>query len=290
MTETKKGVAALIVLAWVFATMGVFARYLGTEFALFEQTYLRIGLAFLIGVAVFYKHLSWKKLATLPKKDWAILIFRSVALYTGVVLFTEAVLTTKYGNASFVAVVPLLPLFGYIFLKERLGLRTLAYIALGFIGVSLIAIHDVRDLTFGYGEMAALLSALAFDISYVARRWHSDHFNNKESTVFMFFFGALFLLAMSVVMGEPVPHLSDFTFPIVFALLGAAAFNVANLYLTNYGFERVKVGVAGNIITLEVVFALLYGVILFQEVPALREVIGGVLVLYSVWQINRKEA
>ncbi len=289
MSETKKGIAALVILAFVFATMGVFARYLGTEFALFEQTYLRIGLAFLFGIILFARDLRVERLGTLPRKDALVLIGRAVALYLGVVLFTEAVLHAKYGNASFIATIPLLPLFGYVFLKEKLGLRTLAYIGVGFAGMALIAVQDLRDLQFGYGELMALLSAFAFDISYVARRFHSDHLNNKESTVFMFFFGALFLFITSLALGEPLPNISEFSPILLFTLAGASLFNVANLYLTNYGFERVKVGIAGNILTLEVVFALLYGILLFHEMPLLRELVGGALIVFSVYQINRKE-
>ncbi len=288
--ETRKGVISLIVLAFVFATMGVFARYLSTSFELFEQTYLRIGFAFLLGVVLFYKDINWSKLRALPRRDVGILIFRAITLYLGVTLFTEAILHTKYGNASFVSTLPLLPLFGYIFLKERLSLRTITYIGIGFIGILFITITDFDHLTVGYGELMALLSMLAFDFSYIARRWHSDYLNNKESTVFMFVAGAIFLFATSLALGEGLPTPDQFTLIIIGTLLLAALFNVANLYLTNYGFERVKVGVAGNILTLETVFALLYSLFLFGESPLLREYIGGTLVVLSVYLVNRQES
>ncbi len=287
MSETRKGVIALIVLAWVFASMGVFARYLGTEFALFEQTYLRIGLAFFLGILIFAKDLSWKKFRTLPRKDVIVLALRAITLYIGVVLFTEGVLHTKYANASLIAALPLLPLLGYIFLKERLGARTLLYIGVGFIGTFLIAASDLASFRMGYGEMMAFFSLLAFDLSYVARRWHSEHLSDKESAVFMFGVGALFLFATSMAVGESIPSASDFTPILIGTLVVAALFNVANLYLTNYGFKRVAVGIAGNLIALETVFALVYGAVLFQETLVLRELLGGALVLLSVYLINR---
>lgn len=290
MSETKKGVIALIVLALVFATMGVFVRPLGTGFALFEQTYLRIGLAFLMAVLIFWKDLSWGKLATLPKKDWLVLIFRAVALYLGVALFTESILHAKYGNAYFLNNLPLLPVFAYFLLRERLPLGTLAWIGVAFLGTILISVTDLAHLSIGYGEAMALLAMLAFDLSYVARRFHSEHLSDKESTVFMFAVGALFLFATSIALGEPLPSAADFS-PFILLMLGLSAiFNVVNLYLSNYGFGRVAVGVAGTIITLEVVFALLYGVFLYHEMPLARELIGGALIAYSVYQINRRLA
>lgn len=290
MSETKKGVIALVILALVFATMGVFVRPLGTDFALFEQTYLRIGLAFLMSILLFWKDLSWSKLRTLPSKDWAVLIFRAITLYLGVAFFTESILHAKFGNTYFLNNLPLLPIFGYFLLRERLPLRTLAFVGLGFVGTLLIAVVDFSNFVLGYGELMALLAMLAFDFSYIARKWHSEHLSDKESTVFMFFFGTLFLFATSLALGEPLPSPSEFS-PFVLLMLGLAGlFNVINLYLSNYGFGRVKVGVAGTIITLEVVFALIYGFILFNDVPLPRELIGGALIVFSVWQINRKNS
>lgn len=285
----QAGIIALILLAWVFATMGIFARYLDTSFDLFEQTYLRIGCAFLLGILVFWRDIKWEKLKTLPGRDIAVLAFRGVSVYLGVVLFTEALLNTKYGNASFIAVLPLLPLFGYVFLKEKLALRTVGYILVGFFGVALIAVNDFSNLSFGYGEIMAFLSMIAFDFSYVARRWHSDHLSNKESAVFMFAIATVFLFACSYLLGEGLPSVSDFTPLIIATLIISALFNLANLVLTNYGFQHVKVGIAGNILTLETVFALAYSVLLFSEIPTARELLGGALVVASVILVNRSE-
>ncbi len=289
MSENKKGVVALVVLAFVFATMGIFARYLATSFELFEQTYLRIGLAFLLACVVFSRDISWSKYKNLSKNDLGVLIFRSITLYLGVTLFTEALLNTKYGNASFIAALPLLPIMGYFLLGERLKTKTVLYVCIGFVGVLLISLVNFSTFKIGYGEVMALLSMLAFDFSYIARKWHSDYLNNKESTTFMFFAGAIFLFITSLVLGEPTPTLDQFTPFILLALFAGAIFNVANLFLTNYGFQRLKVIVAANILTLETIFALLYSVFLFKEAPLLRELIGGALVLISVYLVNRSE-
>lgn len=287
--ETRKGVIALIFLSLVFASMGIFSRYLSTSFALFEQTYLRIGLAFIIGVIIFSKNINIGKLKTLPKKDFSVLIFRAISLYIGVVLFTEALIHANYANVSFIAVLPLLPIFGYVFLKERLSMKTILYIGIGFIGMLFIVLPDFSNFTLGYGEMTALLSVLAFDFSYISRRWHSEHLNDKESTVLMFAFGTIFLFITSYLLQEPLPVLEQFTPIIIGTLVVAALFNVANLYLINYGFSRVKAGVAGNILTLETIFAFAYSVLLFREIPKTYEFIGGVLILLSVYLVNKSE-
>jgi drug/metabolite transporter (DMT)-like permease len=203
---------------------------------------------------------------------------------------TEAILHTKIANASFVAALPLLPIFGYFFFKESLRIKTIAYIFLGFVGVLLIAITDMVAFRFGYGELMALLSIIAFDLSYVARRWHTDTLNNLETACIMFGIGTLFLFITSLLFNEGLPSQGQFTFFTVSILLLAGFFNVANLYLTNYGFRHAKMAVAGNILTLETIFALAYGFMLFQEVPVGREIVGSILVLWSVYQVNKLES
>lgn len=289
LSQQRKGVISLVVLAWVFATMGLFARYLSVDFDLFEQTYLRIGLAFVLGILLFYRHLNFRKFASLPRKDVLVLIFRSLCLYLAVVMITEAFLTTKYSNASFVATLPLLPLLGYWLLGETIKLKTIFFILLGFVGFILITIRNISELSVGYGEMMAFGSMILFDLSYIGRKWHSNHLNNYESTVFMFAVGAIFLFLTSILVGEELVTGNLFSSSVVIVLVVAALFNVANLFLTNYGFEHVKVAVAGNILILESIFALLYGLFLYQEIPVLREIIGGMLILLSVYFVNRSE-
>ena len=105
----------------------------------------------------------------------------------------------------------------------------------------------------------------------------------------MFFVGAIFLFITSIIIGEGLPSTDQFSWSIILALLGGAVFNVINLLLTNYGFRHVKASVAGNILTLEVVFALIYGIFLFQEMPVMREILGGLVILTSVYFVNKIE-
>ena len=287
--EQHKGLVSLIILAWVFATMGIFARFLSTEFDLFEQTYLRIGLALLMSLYFFRKKIQYKKLLLISKKDFFILILRSVSLYLGIVLITNAFLITTYSSATFTASLPLLPLFGYLILKEKIKLRTLAYILVGFVGFLFIGIKSFSDLSLGYGEISAFLALLMFDISYTTRKLQDDTLNDYEITAAMFLAGFLFLFITSLIMGEGLPSLSQFTPVVITVIFIASIFNLLNLFLTNYGFGKVKTAVAGNILTLEALFAFLYGVVLFKEPIVAKEVFGGILIIISVLLVNKSE-
>jgi hypothetical protein len=58
--DRNKGILALILLAFAFASMGLFVRYLQNDFTIIQQTFLRIFAAFILGLVIFYKDLDYR--------------------------------------------------------------------------------------------------------------------------------------------------------------------------------------------------------------------------------------
>ena len=105
-------------------------------------------------------------------------------------------------------------------------------------------------------------------------------------SVIIFFMAAFLLIFTSLLMGEGLPH-SSWDNVTLAAILGAGIFNVLSLLFTNYGFQKVEAVIAGNILTLETIFAVILGLLLYQEIPNVKELIGGLLIVISVYQINK---
>lgn len=287
--EQVKGVLSLVLLSFIFASMGVFARFLDTEFEVFQQTYLRIAIAFIISVIIFSPYINYKKIFSLPKRDLFVIILRACFLYAAVILITYALLIGKYSNASFVAAIPILPLIGYFVLKETISKKMFFYILIAFFGAGCIIFQDFDFAIFDIASLYALLSAILFDISMVLRKFHSNYLSNYETTSLMFFIATIFLLIGSFIFLEGVPQIEQFSIPMVLILTLSAIANVLIIILINYGFEHVKASVAGNILTLEVLFALMYGVLLYQEYLNFFEIVGSVLILVSILLVNHQE-
>lgn len=289
-SDRDKGVAALVLLALVFASMGLFVRFLNTDFSILQQTYLRIITAFILGLAIFFKDLNFNKITKISKREWGVLTLRSVALYAlGVTLISKAIVLTKYSNASFIGAVPITTILGFFLLREKITARKIFYVLVAFIGVVLIAVKDYGHIfSWGYGELLAFIAAFFFSLSYVARKWHTSLLNNKEIAVLIFFIASILLVLTSTILFHEVPPaINTFSMPIILAIVGAGLFNVVNLFLTNYGFQKVEAVVAGNILTLETLFAVILGFLFYQEIPAVRELIGGALIVFGVYQMNR---
>jgi len=290
MNKRTQGIIALVLLTLVFASMGLFARFLSTGFSLFQQVYLRVAAALFIGYLVFRKDIHFSKLRKIKSREWLLLAARATANYVlGVVLFTKAILLTKYGNVSFIGALPLTAVLGFIFLKEKVTLWKVLCVVLAFAGVALITVKDTSSLLFlGGGEMAALLSCIACSFGYISRRFHSKLLNNKEITLLIFAISLPLLMGLSFVFGEGVPS-AHWSWMLLATVLVAGAFNTANMFLSNFGFEHVEAVLASNILTLESAFAVALGFFVFREVPVMQELMGGVLIVASVFWMNSLE-
>ena len=289
-SDREKGVLSLIFLALVFASMGLFARYLATGFLLFQQVYLRMLAALIVGVIVFRKQIDFSKFKKVTVRDWAIIILRAVCYSLfGIILFTQAILVTKYANVSFIGALPMVAVLGFVLIGERFTWKKAFLILLALIGVFLISVKDYSHLlNWGRGEILTLISTVFFSLSYVARKWQSNLLNNKELTVINFFVAFLAVFWVSLLRGDGLP-VAGWNWGLLLAVVGAGAFNTMNVFLTNYGFQKVETVLASNILTLESFFAVILGFIFYKEAPLLKDLVGGVVITVAVITMNRLE-
>lgn len=208
-TEHQKGVLALIFLALVFASMGLFARYLSTGFLLFQQVYLRMFAALIVGYLVFRKQIDVSKFKKLPAKEWLIIVVRAVSYSLfGIILFTQAIILTKYSNVSFIGSLPMTAVLGFILLREKVTFKKLALVLLAFVGVVLISVKDYSNMfSWGKGEVLTLISTVFFSLSYIARKWQSESLTNKELTVINFLVAFVVVFLASMLKGMDYPPL-----------------------------------------------------------------------------------
>ncbi len=289
--EHRKGVLALIWLAFIFAAMGLFVRYLSTGFLLFQQVYLRVSAAAVLGFIAFRTHLRWNKIRQISTREWWLILFRATSNYLiGVTLFSQAILWTKYSNVSFIGALPMTALYGFVLFREKITWQKILLVLVAFVGVIVISVKDYSQLfVLGKGEIAAFVSTVFFSLGYVARKWHSNLLNNREITELIFVIAFGLVLITSLISGESIPT-TGWTWGLLLAVLGAGFFNVLNLFLINYGFEHVEAVLASNLLTLESVFAIALGFLFFRELPNLKELIGGTVIIVSVIRMNREEA
>ncbi len=288
-SEKQKGIAALITLAAMYAFMGVFTRYLAVDMSIFQQVYLRLFAAAILGTAIFYKKIDFKKLFSVSIKEWTLLIFRALTYYLlGTVMFNQAILETKISTVSFISSIPMTAILGFLVIGEKISPKKILYIALAFVGVVIISVRDFSSIfVWGNGEILAFLSAFFCSLSIVLRKWQTKKLNNIEMTQVIIFFGGLMVLIGSFFFGGAWVAPAKFSIGVITALILGGLFNVIIIVLTNVGFEKIKTSLASNILTLEMFFAVIFGFLFYREIPSLKAIAGAILIVLSVIQMSK---
>lgn len=291
MKNNPKGILALIILTFLFASVGIFSRIMQSSFALFQQTYLRMFLGLLLGFLFFFNDIHWSKISKIPLKDWIIMIARALTYYVGgVILFTLAVFNTTLGNVSLLQALPFVAIFGVIFFKEKLSRWKVLFILLSLLGVTFISVNSVNEIfIWGKGQTFSLISGIFFSLSFISRKWQSDYLNNKEITQIVLFIAVIFLLIGSFIFREGLPT-HGWNWLVGGALFISALYNVIMLFLINYSFQNVKPLLANNLLTLEAFFAIILGFLLYKEMPHMKDILGGVMVIAAVIGMNYLES
>jgi drug/metabolite transporter (DMT)-like permease len=289
-SQQTKGAAALVLLAFGFGMIAITARYLSFYYTLFQQLYLSIGVAFIMSLFLFPRTLQKKRILGIPRRDWGIMLFRVIIGYLfGASLYRESLTLTKISNVTFIQSIPFAGIFGFLLFKEKFTIWKALLLTVAYIGVLIIAVKDYSSLLiFGKGELFSLISSALFSFSYISRKWQTDYLNDKEITQILLFIGTVVLFAASLLNGEGIPIL-NWELTLFLSVFFTGFFNAVNLFLINYGFKNVKLVLASNILTLESIFALVLAFIFYRELPSVKELFGGALIVGSVIQMNRLE-
>jgi drug/metabolite transporter (DMT)-like permease len=278
----QEAVFALILVAAFFALMNVIARFLNTGFTIYEQTYLRAGIAFIFAVFIFRKKIRWSFLRTLHFKEWLLLAFRGTIHFLGVALAAYGAIHTQISHVGFISAVPFVPLLGFLLLREKMTWGKAIFIVSSFLGVILIAVKDINGLTnWNHADLIVLLSTVLFALGFVGRKWHHAKLNDYEITTLILFFGAVSIFGVSLGVDKSLP-LTNWTWSLLGVLLFTGIINIVGMQLLNFGFGKLDAVRADNLLTLKTAFGVLFGFMFYQEIPTLRSFIGGLIIVACV--------
>ncbi len=256
------------------------------SFANWQQVYLRILLAGLMAAVVFRKSFSLDFLRRIEGRDWVVYIVRALLAYVvGVGFFTIAIQNAPLSTVSFISSLPLMGVLGWVLFRQKMRWATLPFIGLSIVGLALLTGLSLKNLHLGWGETAALISLLGFDVGFLMSRYHPKGFSNFQNTTLLLLVAWIPLFLISVGLHEPLipPHVTAAGW---IGLVVSSVLNVAGLYMINYIFGHLKAYVAGNLLLLEGVFALFIGLILYGETPASGALAGAVIILGCAFAIS----
>jgi drug/metabolite transporter (DMT)-like permease len=179
--------------------------------------------------------------------------------------------------------VVLTPLIASIVLKEKITKFTWFCIAVATFGLGLLSI---RGFSVGIGEMFVLASAVLFAAHIIAlSKWSSGR-DVYAMTVIQLTMCAILAGLASAVEGYSLPPDRGVWSVVIFTAVFATAVAFIVQTWSQAHLSATKVAV---ILTMEVVFAALFAILLGGERLTLQTAIGGILVVVAMYLIVLKE-
>lgn len=246
-----------------------------------------IGFLVLIPVVLFFRK-SGQKEHPLTKEENKELNMRSIkgGIFCGLALGVAScvqqigVSMTTAGKAGFITAlyIILVPILG-IFLKKRIPKIIWLCVAIALVGFWLLCIKE--GFTIGTGDLFCLLCAFCFSVHIMV----IDHFTAQKTDSIMiscvqFLVAAIFSTVLTVLFESPSwSAIWDAKLTILYA--GVLSSGVA--YTLQVVAQRyTKPTVATLLMSLESVFAALFGALILHEVLTGKEFIGCILVFVAV--------
>lgn len=276
--DNKKNFGFLMVFvsALMFGSYGVWSRLMGGDFGNFFQGWTRasIILILLIPFAV------WKKeIVKIKKEDrkW-------VAVFMVFTSLTQAPLFYAFnhidiGLASllfFVSMFLTMQMIGLFFFGEKITKIKIISSLIAVLGMYLVFSFSISSFAI-FAVMMAILNGIASGGEMAFSKKISDKYSPLYLTIISWSIILISNGIISIAIGEsqPVPALTlSWFWQICFSITSLFAF-----WLAITGFKYIDVSIGAIIGLLEIVFSILFGIIIFNETLLFRVGVGGVLII-----------
>ena len=172
-------------------------------------------------------------------------------------------------------------IFSIFLLSERVGVYRWLAVLVGFIGILIITEPGISELNIYY--IFPIIFCLG--LSYVAITLRQLSSTEPVWLISLFFSIAITLLSfLTIPFGWVMPSLSHF---IILSLIGIFG-GVSNLWLSqSYKYSEVSLVTPLKYLTL--VFAIIFGYFIWDEIPTFKTLVGAFLVIISTLIIFRRE-
>ncbi len=192
-----------------------------------------------------------------------------IALFVGLRELPLAdVVSLTFGGPIFVTVASI------FFLSEKVGIKRWSAVFLGFIGMLLIVQPAFIDLNFYY--LTPIIFCIFFACVAISVRSLSKTEANYTIAFYFTFLCTLLGLGSIFFVEWKLPSLIDFLIFIIMGLCGS----IANLFLTQ-SYRLAEASLVTPIKYLSLVFAIIFGFVIWSEIPKVLTLIGAALVIIS---------
>ena len=167
------------------------------------------------------------------------------------------------------------------FLNEKVGLYRWLAVIVGFLGIVIISEPGFTSLNVYY----IYPIIFCFGLSYVAIAIRQLSSTEPVWLIsFYFSFSIMIISFFTIDQGWILPSIKDFLLLCMVGILGG----LANLWLSQ-SYKYSEVSLVTPLKYLALIFAIIFGYLIWNEIPSLKTLIGSILVIVSSIIIFRRE-
>lgn len=278
MKSSGRGFLMILGSALCFGSYGVWSRLLGHDFAIFFQGWVRAALILvvLLPIALIkrdFKPITGKgtgwfwitMLFTIFTQVPLYYAFNHLALGTATLIFYSLFLITSY-------------VIGWGFIGEKVTNIKVVSLVLALSGLFLT--FGLSLATFSIGALLlAALNGVASGGEVASSKKSTHYFSSLQVSTYSWILILLTHLPISLALGEHqlVPALTTEWL----AMLGYAATGLLGFWLVIEGFRHVEASIGGLIGLLEIIFSIVFGVVLFHDYIGTATIVGGALIILA---------
>jgi drug/metabolite transporter (DMT)-like permease len=278
-----RGMTAAMGAFFMFTVMNMFAKLLSENHSVIEIAFYRNAIAsmpFLIMIFVFGK----REILVLRTKPVLVGIRAVIGALSLITTFAAFSMMPMADTTALLFTASLfIPVLGVIFLKESVGPYRWTAIVLGFIGVLVMSQPSGQVYSLGIivGISAALMHAsLQIILRYLGK------YESPETISFYFFVIGTFLTALALPFVAVRPTMAEIPLLVGVGLSGAAA-----QWLLSVAFRNAQAAVVTVFNYSGIIWATLFGWMIWNEWPAPVVITGASIVIASnivvIWRESR---
>jgi drug/metabolite transporter (DMT)-like permease len=277
------GMSAAMGAFFMFTVMNVFAKLLSANHSPIEIAFYRnliASLPFLIMVFAFGR----REILVLHAKPVLVGVRAVLGSFSLVVTFTAFSMMPLADTTVLLFTSSLfIPILGVVFLKESVGPYRWAAVAIGFIGVVIMANPSAHMNTLGI--LVALSAALIHAVLQIILRYLGRH-ESPETITFYFFVIGTIVTALPLPFIAVRPTLAEIPLLLGVGLAGAAA-----QWLLSTAFRNARATIVTVFNYSSIVWATLFGWMIWNEWPLPAVMAGAAVVIASnilmIWRESR---
>ena len=172
-------------------------------------------------------------------------------------------------------------IFSIFLLSEKVGIYRWLAVIVGFVGILIITEPGITSLNIYY----VFPIIFCIGLSYVAITIRKLSTSEPVWLISLFFSISITLLSLlSIPLGWVMPTIKDF---LILAMIGIFG-GVANLWLSQ-SYKYSEVSLVTPLKYLALVFAIIFGYLIWDEIPTIKSLFGAALVIFSTLIIFRRE-